>query len=551
MKKKILASLLMVFVFSFLAVNVNAAVTKVSIPNTIKAKAPEKVPSTNDVFYGAVTDNFDFSKVKFAPESGSTSINGVDHLRKIILGELNDITSTSGLTFETTFKKWFTAYCLDNAKKYPEYGLLISDAYTSATDDYGRIDAAIIAAIGQDANVQTAIKNKGLHNKKIVSIYVSETVNGSTEHFYTVDNAAETVAAIEGLTSNVTINLNKIGFMTTTGEVVINATDIPNHGDTTYPLTFTGKSILFEKYTTTSPNSDTVKNYNHALWIIEHTYPTLPLKTAVEEAGADYEELRKEICVLEEHTYDETTLACTGLDALDDYVENYVYATIQYAIWKTTDHAVEGERLGNSIQNVTQLNKLYKYLISEDRNYTNYSTKTFKNKITVAGPGEKAKPVTKNGVDIYGPYKVSYDALAGGEMTLTITNADKTGIRLVDKNDGTGTEISTINKGGVFYIECNKKQKISSVTVSVKLENASVFDPLTDRGRLYQPVYRLQQNVMSGGKIVNKNLETTVELVTNPETGVENVALLLMVTLVAFTMAYLILSYKQKSVQLD
>ena len=56
---------------------------------------------------------------------------------------------------------------------------------------------------------------------------------------------------------------------------------------------------------------------------------------------------------------------------------------------------------------------------------------------------------------------------------------------------------------------------------------------------------------MSGGKIVNKNLETSVELVTNPETGVENVALLLMVTLVAFTLAYLLLSYKQKSVKLD
>ena len=176
--------------------------------------------------------------------------------------------------------------------------------------------------------------------------------------------------------------------------------------------------------------------------------------------------------------------------------------------------------------------------------------KTFKNKITVNGPKEKDKPVETSNAYVYGPYKVSYDVLAGGEMTLSVTNADTTGIRIVDavKN---GNEIDTINKGESFYIEVAKKQKISSVTVSIKLNGASVFDPLTNRGRIYNPLHRLEQNVMSGGKIVNKDLETTVELVTNPETGVENVALLLMVTLVAFTLAYLILSYKQKSVSLD
>jgi hypothetical protein len=41
-----------------------------------------------------------------------------------------------------------------------------------------------------------------------------------------------------------------------------------------------------------------------------------------------------------------------------------------------------------------------------------------------------------------------------------------------------------------------------------------------------------------------------VELLVNAKTGVENVAILLMVTLVAFTLAYLLLSYKQKSIQL-
>ena len=133
-------------------------------------------------------------------------------------------------------------------------------------------------------------------------------------------------------------------------------------------------------------------------------------------------------------------------------------------------------------------------------------------------------------------------------MTLSVTNADKTGIKLVNED---GDEITTLEKGGTFYIECLKSAKISNVTVSIKLEDASVFDPLTNRGRVYNPVFRLEQNVLSGGKIVNKNLETTIELVANPKTGVENVALLLMVTLVAFTLAYLLLSYKQKPIQLS
>lgn len=551
MKKKILLSVLLVFVFALFTVNVNAAITTLDIPNTTKAKAPDRIPATGDQLHGTVTEVFNFSKVKFAPESGSESINGKTDLRKIILGVKNNLSASDTLTLDTVFSSWFTAYCLDNAKKYPEYGLLTAAAYQTASTDQAKLDIAVLAAVATDDNIQTAIKNKGLDTKKILGIEVLEDVDGDITRFYELVGDGETattaIAKIETLNTKVTINLKKISFLVGGDFIYVNAADIPGHNGDNYTLEFYGQDILLEKYITT--NNSSVSGYDHALWIIEHSYPTLSLKTSIEEAGGDYNELRKEICQLHEHTFDDSALSCEGFADLDDYVENYVYGTVQYAIWKTTDHAVEGKRLGNSVENVAQLNKLYKYLIDDSRDYDGYSTKTFKNKITVKAPKEKEELYKEtSSAYIYGPYKVSYDVLAGGDMTLAVTNADKTGIRLIDKD---GNEISTISKGGTFYIECAKKQKISSVSVSVKLTGASVFDPLTNRGRIYFPQYKLEQNVMSGGKIVNKDLETAIELVTNPETGVENVALLLMVTLIAFTLAYLILSYKQKSVSLN
>lgn len=554
MKRKILFSILMVFVTFIFAVSVNAAI---SIPNTTKAKAPKNPPSTSTVLYGTVTENFDFRLVEFEPKTGSTAIQGKKDLKKIILGELkSSSTDGFGTTLDNTFENWFTAYCLDNSKKYPLYGILTNDYYSSATSAELKLDEAVLAAIATDKKAQDAINAKSSLTSGSVAIFtVVELDDDQTvvERFYeldTPDTAQGVVDAINNLTTEVTIKLKKIVFQKgLSQEIVVTAADITgNSSATTYDLKFKGIDILFEKYNVTEYNS--VKGYDHALWIIEHSYPTLPLKTAVEAAGGDYDHLRVEICTAMGQ-YNTTTETC-GKSDIDDYVENYVYGVVQYAIWKATDHTVDGEELGSSLANKTalsELNKLYEYLIKDRSEYSGYSTKDFKNTISVKAPKEKEELYKETSSSyIYGPYKVSYDVLAGGNMELSVTNADKTGIKLINAN---GDEISTLEKGGTFFIECAKKQKISSVTVSIKLNGASVFDPKTHRGRIYFPRLKIEQNVMSGGKIVNKDLETRVELLTNPQTGVENVALLLMVTLVAFTLAYLILSYKQKSVQLN
>ena len=56
---------------------------------------------------------------------------------------------------------------------------------------------------------------------------------------------------------------------------------------------------------------------------------------------------------------------------------------------------------------------------------------------------------------------------------------------------------------------------------------------------------------MSGGKVTSETIQGEFKVITNAKTGVENVAMLLMVTLVAFTLGYLVLSYKNKPIQLS
>ena len=149
---------------------------------------------------------------------------------------------------------------------------------------------------------------------------------------------------------------------------------------------------------------------------------------------------------------------------------------------------------------------------------------------------------------IYGPFSATYDVVDAGDMTVTITNEDKTGIKVVDKD---GREITTIGKNEEFYIECLKTAKIGSVKGKVTLENAAMFKPSGDRGRVYFPTFTVGQNTISAGKIIHSNIVEEFDFATNAKTGVENIALLLMVTLVAFTLAYLVLSYKQKPVKLS
>ena len=59
--------------------------------------------------------------------------------------------------------------------------------------------------------------------------------------------------------------------------------------------------------------------------MIEHSYPTLSLEDSLTAAGADYDNLKIEIKALHNTATDEE---------ITKLIENYVYSTVQYAIWK-------------------------------------------------------------------------------------------------------------------------------------------------------------------------------------------------------------------------
>ncbi|UKI58524.1 MAG: hypothetical protein L6V81_03785 [Clostridium sp.] len=57
--------------------------------------------------------------------------------------------------------------------------------------------------------------------------------------------------------------------------------------------------------------------------------------------------------------------------------------------------------------------------------------------------------------------------------------------------------------------------------------------------------YPFFQNIVVGGKVNKTNVVGTIKLEYNPNTGVTNVALLFVVTMIAFGVGYLVLNYKK------
>ncbi len=529
MKKKLTLSLLTFFVFSVLTLNVNA--TLLEIPIDTDAQAPVDIPKENSQLYAALTEKFDFSKIKFTVDGNDNEyIAGHTNMQKIILTESFD-TTKSGLA--VLGDKWFTAYCLDGDLKYPQYGYFNSaaavaaEALDSGKTEEDKLKIYILAALLNNSGLYDALeKAKGYSVDPVVD--------------YTISGGKDAKTTLEDLRAGkeITIDVQKVTYHDLRGgQLEIPAKDLAKSDVSTYTLKFKLEDAVLDKYTTTKMNDRT---YDHALWILEHSYPTMPLNTSLDYAGVDSVKLKEELKTLDKSINDGN---------IDGYLKNYVYSTIQYSIWKVYDGINnDGKKLGNTLVGSEELNKLYQFLIKDREEYNGYSTLNFTNKLNLEQPAS-GKEIFKetDSAYTYGPYKASYDVLSGGNVELTITNANKDGIKIVDEN---GTVINQIEPNKPFYIECNKKEKIANVSIKLTLKGASAFEPATNRGRIYYALYPLAQNVMSGGKIVNLDLEKSFDLVYNPKTGVENVAVLLLITLVAFSLAYLVLSYKSKSVEL-
>ena len=160
MKKKILLSVLTLFVLSVFAVKVNAQESLLGVGNDVAAKAPTTIPSSGTTMYATLSDSFDFSRVEFA-STGSTAMYGKSDLKKIFLGgqDLGKLQS-SELNINV-LKDYFSAYCLDGNAKYPGFGI-----YTNYGAQGFYAQYAIYANPSSTAEQKAAAKAKADAQKK-------------------------------------------------------------------------------------------------------------------------------------------------------------------------------------------------------------------------------------------------------------------------------------------------------------------------------------------------------------------------------------------------
>ncbi len=597
MKKKILFSLIVIALFFLSFTGVYAADGDTYTPTT-KAKNISFTPASNASIV-ALMDNVPFAEfskfVKFNAVGSVDQITPRSDLTKILISikpnyEIAAAAADLGLSKKATEfagddNQWFSAYCLDASLKYPRVGLenlVASDKQTvgqlSANQQYDQLLAnAVLMAFKNDKKFYNFINSqiKGSYNE-IYSIavkldptsqvtyvlgsplvpasatptdpnYLAIAAAGQT--FSTLKRGESAKVYIESIT---VVSTNRAECYTETppsdcAPKVINgktiATDVDSSklvADTYYEYEFTAKDILFDNYSVTKLGGD--NTYNHALWIIEHSYPSMTIDDLLTSAGATKTDFVNEIMAL----YPNNTFTD---DIKENLYDNYVYYTVQYAIWKANKYMPDGHELGDTLylkgEANNTLNKIYQHLIKDRDEYKNYGNNKYSDKITFDKTNNDKIKTTKDAY-IYGPYYASFDVINPGDINLEITNADKKGISIVDANE---KELTKVPSGGEFYIKCLKSAKITNVSIKGTASGTSYDD--SEKGAIYYANYALSQNVISGLKYMTIAGSGEDSFAYNPKTGVPNVAIVFIITLVAFSLGYLALSYNNKAVELN
>lgn len=507
--KKINLSLLFVMLFMASVICIKAAT----------AKAPSVVPSEGDVLYADTDEEFDFSAISFSSVPDGARITGKKSMKKIMLspgidvnGKIND--------------EWFTAYCLDGMLKYP---LAFYKGLPGTLDEQSVRNAAFLKYV---------IDNPTIFDDKMLG-YMYFNADGSDISQEVIDdfNAGKTVTVgFNGV--EICKGLNDCRELRWDYQY-----DSPKLCDDRKCVTFSKSDIMIDKYTTINmPDS---LYYNRALWIIEHSYPTLSIESALKEAGADYNKLLDEVKALHVGYNDEQ---------LAEALENYVYSTVQYAIWRSEEgykETIDNKEyaLGDTLYGSNELNKLYKYLIKDRDVYENYDSVTYDNKLEIVKPSE-GKEIFRENEDsyVFGPYSIKTSMISIGNANVSIGNKNKDGLSIVDK---AGNKISSIKTEEEFYVKVMKKASVGSVSVNVSTANGLKFESVSNRGRLYSPSNFTEQTVASGGKIVKAEGNVSFDIIVNAKTGVQDVIKIIFIGFAAFAIGYLVLRYKGESLELN
>ena len=94
-----------------------------------------------------------------------------------------------------------------------------------------------------------------------------------------------------------------------------------------------------------------------------------------------------------------------------------------------------------------------------------------------------------------------------------------------------------------------KNAKITNVKFKLTAKGRTYSD--NEKGKVYFANYPNQQNVITGLKYVEVTQTQEEDLTYNPKTGVPNIAIVFIITLIAFSLGYLALSYNNKSMELN
>lgn len=492
-----------------------------------KAKAPTTIPNANSLMYGTRSsddDVFDFSSISF--KNGNNTLLGENRLYKIKISSGYDIEN------KRLNNNWFSAYCLDPNANYPVYGIARRIG-TSVTDE-ALFNSAVRAALFNSVNSENMyllFKKLNEYDSEQELLYTvpEEYMDGENKKY------TELLQAIYSGTG-VVIEFNKITYGDGEHSVSLLGSEINELLGLTgenYILTLNTNNTYFDYYKAT--NMGTSVDYKRVLWIIEHSYPTLSLSRLYEDAGVNEITLKAQL------------LALPGNTTLSDEekIDGYVYSTVQYAIWHVLGKKIEGNTIGNELVGSTELNKIYQYLIKDRSIYSTYGNKTFSSTLDISKPSGSEIAMEDTNMIKYGPYTVTSGMVSAGDITLTKNINDS--VRIVDANDN---EINTINDGGKFYVIVSKTNRSNSIVITASAYDGYTFEPSTNRGRIYYSVSPLIQNVVSGGIIKATTASASIDIMVNVQTGLPNIGLLFIVTLLIFAIGYILIVKMNKKVEL-
>lgn len=249
-------------------------------------------------------------------------------------------------------------------------------------------------------------------------------------------------------------------------------------------------------------------NYDKMLWVVEHTYPAIPMDTMMADAGASFQRLVSEI----------QTNQGIGAAEAETLAESVVYATIQEAIWHHQPAAVKGANgmyIGaRMLQGSQDTMLLYSYLTKERAEYANYSAASIGQEIAIQHPADMTP--TESGAEyVFGPFSISDNMLSAGDVQLVASNAGNLAVRFTDQN---GVTLSSVREGVTFYVRASGVPTVP-ITITVQANTANAVTLAANRGRMYVPTDGAAvQPVGTGGvpKTVSASASLTLPTINLP-----------------------------------